>query len=401
MNSNEFKDKLTSVTPEVPEHFHNRVEMTLENIVMQEAQKNNTTKQTTKTTGRFSRRTFTIALAVTLFLGAAAFAATTQWHLFESISFLTGSGTPKNADSVMQSDLYRETVNNVEITVREAAYDGRTLLIQYSYRILDAETPYAVTAGEIFGANLPDGMSADTVVESVPGEAVEALEAHGVGSWISTIWIEGQELDMYPGSGRVVMGSTTPGEIIYTNYYRLDHGGVSLNGSVQITLPIGEKQSDEYLSNLYESETHTYRLPDKGVVTFAYNAGDTASKTEVIRPDRETVLAEGTVCVREAVFSPLMTYITLSLQADPERKLQEDELDIFEDWLFSLELIDGSGNILFPDEYGLNEHSRTAAEFLYPYMDTVPDELYLAPVDENGTADMDRAVLVKPDTSRN
>ena len=401
MNDKEFKEKLTSVTPEVPEHFHNRVEMTLENIVMQEAQKNNTTKQTNKTTGRFSRRTFTIALAVTLFLGAAAFAAATQWHLFDSISFLTGSGTPKNADSVMQSDLYRETVNNVEITVREAGYDGRTLLIQYSYRILDVDTPYAVTAGEIFGANLPDGMSADTVVESIPGEAVEALEAHGVGSWISTIWIEGQELDMYPGSGSVVMGSTTPGEIIYTNYYRLDHGGVSLNGSVQITLPIGEKQSDEYLSNLYDSETHTYRLPDKGVVTFAYNAGDTASKTEVIRLDRETVLAEGTVCVREAVLSPLMTYITLSLQADPERKLQEDELDIFEDWLFSLELIDGSGNILFSDEYGLNEHSRTAAEFLYPYMDTVPDELYLAPVDENGTADMDRAVLVKPDTSRN
>ena len=26
MNSNEFKDKLTSVAPEVPEHFHNRVE---------------------------------------------------------------------------------------------------------------------------------------------------------------------------------------------------------------------------------------------------------------------------------------------------------------------------------------------------------------------------------------
>ena len=36
MNSNEFKDKLTSVAPEVPEHFHNRVEMTLENIVSQE-----------------------------------------------------------------------------------------------------------------------------------------------------------------------------------------------------------------------------------------------------------------------------------------------------------------------------------------------------------------------------
>ena len=38
MNSNEFKEKLLTVTPDVPEHFHNRVEMTLENIVAQEAQ---------------------------------------------------------------------------------------------------------------------------------------------------------------------------------------------------------------------------------------------------------------------------------------------------------------------------------------------------------------------------
>ena len=66
MNSNEFKDKLTSVTPEVPEHFHNRVEMTLGNIVTQEAQMKESTKQAIKTAGRFSSRTVAIALAITL-----------------------------------------------------------------------------------------------------------------------------------------------------------------------------------------------------------------------------------------------------------------------------------------------------------------------------------------------
>ena len=74
MNSNEFKDKLTSVTPEVPEHFHNRVEMTLENLVSQEAQMKDSTKQAMKKAGRFSSRTVAIALAITLMLGAVAFA---------------------------------------------------------------------------------------------------------------------------------------------------------------------------------------------------------------------------------------------------------------------------------------------------------------------------------------
>ena len=95
MNSNEFKDKLTSVAPEVPEHFHNRVEMTLENIVSQEAQMKESTKQAIKTAGRFSSRTVAIALAITLLVGAVAFAAT-QWNLFASIPFLTGNGTPKS-----------------------------------------------------------------------------------------------------------------------------------------------------------------------------------------------------------------------------------------------------------------------------------------------------------------
>ena len=45
MNSKEFKEKLTSVTPDVPEHFHLRTERTLENIVSQEAHMKESTKK--------------------------------------------------------------------------------------------------------------------------------------------------------------------------------------------------------------------------------------------------------------------------------------------------------------------------------------------------------------------
>ena len=50
MKINEFKNTLASVTPEVPEHFHSRVEMTLENIVSQEVQMKESTKQAIRIT---------------------------------------------------------------------------------------------------------------------------------------------------------------------------------------------------------------------------------------------------------------------------------------------------------------------------------------------------------------
>jgi hypothetical protein len=72
MNSREFKNQLTSVAPEVPARFHDRVEMTLENIVTQEAQMKENTRRTSRGTGRFTRRTAVIALALILVLAAAA-----------------------------------------------------------------------------------------------------------------------------------------------------------------------------------------------------------------------------------------------------------------------------------------------------------------------------------------
>ena len=287
MNSNEFKDKLTSVAPEVPEHFHNRVEMTLENIVTQEAQMKESTKQAIKTAGRFSSKTIAIALAITLLVGAVAFAAT-QWNLFASIPFLTGNGTPKNADSVMQSNLYQGTVNNVEITVREAGYDGKTLLLQYSYRILDVDTPYGLTASEMFGDQIPEGMTADTIVEGLKGNAEADLEAHHVGWWIDAIWLNGKEMAMPNNSGSVVSGSTVPGEIIHTEYWRLDNEGFSLNGPIQISLPIGEQQDLADYSRKNHPEKYdvdgSLKLPEGGIVTFTYDAKDILAQVNTLHP---------------------------------------------------------------------------------------------------------------------
>ncbi len=397
MNSKEFKDKLTSVTPEVPEHFHGRMEMTLENIVLQEAQMKDSTIQAMKKAGRFSSRTVAIALAITLMLGAVAFAAATQWHLFDHIPFLTGKDTPKNADSLMQSNLYQGTANNVEISVNEAGYDGRTLLLQYSYRMTDVD--------KTFGK---DGITT---------EDEKLLYDHNVGWWIDHIWFNGKCMDMPNNSGGLKVGSDVPGEIIVTEYWRLDNEGFSLNGPVQISLPIGERQNLADYNKKNHPEQYdvdgTLKLPEKGMVTFTYDAGDIRNLVQTIKAGEEKVLPEVTASVSEAAFSPLMTYITLDLKVNPdalaayiaengagqknengEILFPYDGMDVFGEWISSLELVDGQGSLIFPGHYGQNGYSNEWAEFLYPYLENVPDELYLAPV-ENDTADMSRAVRVK------
>ena len=69
-------------------------------------------------------------------------------------------------------------------------------------------------------------------------------------------------------------------------------------------------------------------------------------------------------------------------------------MDVFQNWVCSLELVDGQGKLVFPGHAGQNGYGNEWAEFLYPYLENIPAELYLAPV-EDGVADMSQAVRVK------
>ncbi|MBO5570688.1 MAG: DUF4179 domain-containing protein, partial [Clostridia bacterium] len=255
MNTQEFKEQLTSVTPEMPEHFHRHMEMTLGKIVSQEAHMKESTKKRIRIAGRYSARTMILAAALAVMVCAAALAAT-GWHVFDSLSFMMGTTPPPAADALMQSNLYQDTVNNVEITVREAGYDGRTLLVQYSYRMLDVDKVYGVTAAEEFGEKLPDGMEPDTILEQLSDEAFDTLAAHNVGWNFDQLWINGQGVDMPTNSGGVYSGSKIPGELIYTEYWRLDNEGIFLHDGVnQITLPIGAGVDAETRRSLADQET--------------------------------------------------------------------------------------------------------------------------------------------------
>ncbi len=431
MKINEFKNRLASVTPEVPEHFHNRVEMTLENIVTQEAQMKESTKQAIKTAGRFSRRTLVIAIALILALGAIAFAAV-QWHLFErvSISYLTGK-SPVNADSIMQRDVYTETINDVDISIQEVGYDGRILMVQYKYQIPDVDKHFGVTYREKYGDNIPEDYleEADGNPDAfIPGwgeeEMYDAMIAHHVGWWYDSIWINGLEVNAPGGSEQGMEGTMVPGEIICTLVWRMNNNGVIVNGPIEISLPIGDTSEAKFPKD--RDENGNSKKPEKGMITFTYDAGDIQSKVKTYHPNKEMVLPEVTAKVSEAAFSPLMTYITLDLEANPEalaafieengeNVVDEDgtvlwphePMDMFESWVWSLELVDKDGKLIFPDKPGCEGVGNEYADFLYPYLENIPDELYLAPVeetevDENGEStgnakvDMSQAVLVKP-----
>jgi len=392
MTEKELRRQLSEQMPEPPASFHRAMTEALDTIV--------TNEQAVQTPVFRPRRALAFALLIALLAGTVAFAAY-HWHVFDYLSFLTGAN-PQNADMVMQADLYRTTVNGVEISIKEAGYDGRTLFLRYAYRMPDVTEPL----GEGEDNCLRDG-------------AWDLLTERGVGWWTDHFWIDGLTMEMFSGSGGVTTGSDVPGEIIVTEYWRLDAGAVRLSGEVDISLPIGAKPDTSKYFPLYEhpewkDENGNFKAPDEGLVTFTLDTGDMLDQVVTEHPNLPVELPEVTAKVTEAAYSPLMTYITLDLQGNPDAwdafEAEHGEgwtdetgkvimpytaMDVHGDWVSSLTLVDGNGTELFPGRtHGCSGYGDDWAEYLYPYLEKLPDELWLAPL-SGGTADMTRAVRVR------
>ena len=219
-------------------------------------------------------------------------------------------------------------------------------------------------------------------------------------------------------------GSSVPGEIIESWSYRLDNEDLYLpDGKIEISLPIGERQPLDDYSLLNHPEVYeedgTLKLPEKGMVTFQLKT-DMRSKVKVEKPEQWTEMPDLRACVSEADYTPIMMYVTLKLEGNPDslaRFIEEngegylDEngellwpysgMDVYGEWASGLTLVDGDGKEVFPgmqEEYGFvygcNGHGDNWAEYLFPYRESYPAEMWLAPM-ENGTADMTKAVRVR------
>ncbi len=343
---------------------------------------------------KFVRRLFLllVALAMTLVSVSAAYAES-EWQIFDTISDVTGPDAAKNGNLVMQRDLYHGVVNGVEIAVTEAGYDGLTLFLRIAYR--------------------------KPGVESVGGNPEEeAINTWSAGWWYDQFWIDGKGVNIAAGTRQDWSRANFPGELIETDIRPLASEGVTLSGKVSISLPIGKKPASLNCTRDESPEMfdETGLLqPDEGVVTFELDTKDIASMVRVFRPEKETDLSGFSAKVEEADFSPLMTYIFLDLSIKPgafeafiaeNGKSLTDENgevmweytsnDLFSSWLADLRLVDGNGTLLFsPEDNFEYENDTEKAEFIFPYIDVLPESLYLAPYDyETEQVDMSRAVQV-------
>lgn len=394
MNDREFRNRLNQDLPDAPEIFHRAMTDTLKTIVREEGKRR-------AASVRKLRRTLLIAALITLLLASAAVAAY-HWRLFDAVWFFN---TPPASEGVTrQSHLFEGTVNGVEVTVNEAVYDGRTLYLMWTYRLPDVDVPLGVAE---------DG----TPYMGLSEEVSQFLQAHDMRLWTERIWFDGREADMTTaGSGGMTTGTAEPGVIEEYYYLRLDKDDVFLDGKVEVALPIGPPPEGFYPPAEHPEifdENGRMRLPDEGVITFTLDVTGMTDRVVTEHPCIPVATDLVTAQVTEACFSPLMTYITLDLEVNPNAMAAFIEangdgyydeegrlmwsyggMDVFESWIYSLSLVDGQGVELFPGEFGLDVHGDKMAEFVYPALSPLPDELWLAPI-QDGVADMAAAVRVR------
>ena len=120
---------------------------------------------------RLARRSLLLLAALVMSLTAVSAAfAESEWRIFDTVCDLTGPDAAKNGDLVMQRDLYQGVVDGMEFAVTEAGYDGMALFLRYTYRMPKVEYHFGVTAAEVYGDELPEGVSPDSYVEGLVEE---------------------------------------------------------------------------------------------------------------------------------------------------------------------------------------------------------------------------------------
>ena len=343
------------------------------------------------------RRTMTIVLAAIVLVATAAVAATLFTHgLFD----VTMGNTPQNAASITQYNLARETVDNTEITVKEAAYDGMALYILCGVRDQKADEPLGT-------------VDEDTGERFFLMDDYDSLDTMNVRLWLDGLWIDGRHVGMPAMSVTDELPGAENGEVLYYYMLRLDQIGLYLDGrDVEITLPIGEPQ--EYETLTADPETGELEQPGAGVITFRMDC----SGRDQIPVAHPNVVAESTnwsAKASQVVYSPLRLYITVDWEIKPEvldayiaengdgyyengeKMWDYDALEVCGGDLMYMRLVDETGQPVFDamhGYYGCNSVSNTQAWFTFPYAQTYPDTMYLAP-EIDGELDMAQAVRVR------
>jgi len=402
MKKEEFRKQLHAETPEPPDHFELAMQRELSRISAEAQAEAPVRTQPGRIRGGLPRKAILIAMIVAMLAGAVALASTLlKQNVFELILW----DSPENADSVIQYDLAKESFDECDVEIKQAAYDGVSLYIVYSIR----ERGATETLGEY---------EEETGLYYYGGQTFPAMERDQIGWWTDQFWIDGRDVDMPSMSTGMIVGSDTPGELLFYNMYRLDQEDIYLDGkNVEIALPIGRQQPHDTLVIDRSGDKPVTLKPGKGLITFHLDCSVRDGIT-ITHPNVEADLGTHTAKVAEVTYSPIQMYATMSLQVkqealdaftaqygegwyDSEGNLMwpYSGMDVFGDWIATLQLVDGDGVPVFDPAdlagvYGLGGYGDNAAWFTFPYLETWPDEMYLAPMDGD-TADFTQAVRLK------
>ena len=409
MTLNNFCDELNRAVPPVPECFDKAMRATLDSIIAQEAAEiyparkraENRPAPALHHVRRGRKRWVAYLLAAVLLLGAVAVAAS---QLRRNVFEVTLGTNAQNANQLIQYDLAKESFGECDIEIRQAAYDGMTLYLVYSVR--------ERAATELLGELDPD-----TGERYPTDEITPAMERDNIGWWIDNLWINGQSVNMPGGSAQWVEVGDEPGELLFYQTWCLDQEDVYLSGKhEEISLPIGERQPRDSL--VIDREAHTIEKPKAGLVTFYLDCSIRDGVVET-HPNEWKDLGDFAVIASDVIYTPIQMYATLQLKINPDslkRYIEEngegiyddkgtlvmpyDGTELVESWIYALQLTDGDG---MPVDFGAADNGyfgcqgwgSTEALFTFPYMETYPEIMYLAPLGDDGAPDMTQAVRVK------
>jgi len=400
MTDKQWQQLLDQAVPAVPEKFHHAMTSALEQITAQESV-NPPGKEIRFPRRPGKRRAALIIFAAVLLMTTIAAAVAGR----DVFSALWGENVQMQQDfrSIIQHDVAQAMIGDYRVRVDEAAYDGVSLYIKYSFRDM--------TADQLLGSVKKSRKGAERRVFTYEDDA--AISQWPVSLWRDGFWINGEYISIPAESAGYHEPGDELGEVELYYLFRLDNEGIALTGENQITLPLGRRIAYE---DIPRDEGGELLPPEHDVLTFTINA-DGIHGIMRITDGPETAFPDGTAAwVSRADFTPIKLYLDIAF-AIPEDVLAayiqragsdgcyDDEgrllypysgMDVASEWVYNMQLVDASGvplEMTYGYADGVQGVGADQAFFVFPYMEEYPRPMYLAPV-EDGIADMNRAILV-------
>lgn len=231
-------------------------------------------------------RKITLRLALVLILLAAtltAFAITRGFGLFDLMGAVMPhfSDVRPEAEELLRRELAFFSFEHVDVSIREAAYDGRYLRVAYSVTDRSAAAPLD-EPGKSLTSDRPDTYQ------------FTAAEQDGI--WWSTLdWAEAGEENLNPRGMSFSVAGPNNGEAI--TWVQFDVQDIDLPDTFPVRLPIRGRDTPEEL---------TFTMDKSGMKHIFH-----------LNPPPDKRIGSYVVRVHEVMVSPIRIYITLYLMMDP------------------------------------------------------------------------------------